>query len=154
MEIFPSGDSSRRSTVNPACSTARTAREASLCRKRTTLFSVILVCLYTSAVLEHLLGAVMVRIAARQFVQSREHARRGPRRPSGVMRGGRTMHEPLTLLGREVESIVPELVKDEVAKPLGVFEITSVAAGFIEVDERVSQKRVVVEEARHLGRAV
>jgi hypothetical protein len=61
---------------------------------------------------------------------------------------------PLTLLGREVESIVPELVEDEVAKPLGVFEITSVETGFIEVDERVSQKRVVVEEARHLGRAV
>ena len=38
------------------------------------------------------------------------------------------MHEPLTLLGREVEPIVPELVEDEVAKPLGAFEITSVEA--------------------------
>ncbi len=36
------------------------------------------------------------------------------------------MHEPRTLLGREVEPIVPELVEDEVGKPLGVFEIRSV----------------------------
>ena len=39
------------------------------------------------------------------------------------------MHEPLTLLGREVEPIVPELVEDQVGKPLGVFEIRSVEGG-------------------------
>ena len=44
------------------------------------------------------------------------------RRPGVVLRRARTVHEPLSVLLREVKPIVPELIEDQVDKALGALK--------------------------------
>jgi hypothetical protein len=60
------------------------------------------------------------------------------------------MHKPFAIRGCEVKSVIPILLEDEVDELYGALEIPWDERRLVEVEKRVGQKRVVVEEAGHL----
>src|SRR5260370_25068489 len=97
----------------------------------------------------HVLGAVAVTIAARQFMkpQEREHARGRTRRPRVVVRRAWPVHEPLAVPGCEVEPVLPELLEDELDELRGSIEIPLFEPGLIEDAERVVPESGLMHEA-------
>src|ERR1700731_4433613 len=70
-------------------------------------------------------------------------------KPNGFL-GAAPVHKSFAVRGCEVEPVIPKLLEDEVDELHGAFEIPWDERRLVEVEKRVGQKRVVVEEAGHL----
>lgn len=105
---------------------------------------------------EQVLGPVAVACLTGQRVEPkhREGARRGAGRPRVVLGRPRPMHQRLAVFGCEVQTVVPELLVDEIDELVGAFEVPLLERGLVQVDQRLGQERVVVEKTGHPRRPV